>query len=326
MTDNRTRQIAVGALVAVAAGLAAALLFVLAARGSFITLVLGYFAPMPVMIAALGFGLSFGAMAAAIGASFIALVFHPLLGLLYLVTIGGPAALIAAAALLAPTPADGRGRDLAPTLAVLTAAIASGLAVSLGLAYLATRAGGYGAFLDMAVKEARPLIEQMLKDAHTSGAVDVDRLTRYMAMAAPIGVAASQFFTLMVNLWLAGRVALLSDQLPRPWPRIADELSLPAAIGAIFAAACGLVFVGGLAGGLSGIVAAVLGAAFSLQGLAVVHVLTRGSNLRQTLLFAMYAFVALLPPWPFILLALVGLADSALHLRARRARASQSED
>lgn len=322
MTQANAKELAVGALVAAAAGLAAALLFVLASRGSLITIVLGNFAPMPVMIASLGFGLSIGAAAAAIGASFIAFVFHPLLGLLYLASIGGPAALIAAAALLAPVSEDGRSRDLAPTLAVVSAALIIALAVSIALVVVASSAGGFDALLAMAVKEGKPLIESILKGAHPPGAVDVERLTRFMAMAAPIGVAASQTFALIVNLWLAGRVSLISGQLPRPWPAVADNLVLPPVLGALFVAACGLAFVGGLPGVVSAVFAAAFGAAFALQGFAVVHVLTRGANVRPALLFTLYGLVALLPPWPFLLMALVGLVDAVFRLRARKSAAS----
>ena len=70
---------------------------------------------------------------------------------------------------------------------------------------------------------------------------------------------------------------------------------------------------------MAGIVAAVFGMAFALQGLAVAHVLTRGAGLRPALLFLLYVLVVLVPPWPFLFLAVVGLADAAFHLRARKA-------
>ncbi len=318
MTDTKLKTYGASALVAVAAGLAAALLFVLAARASLATVVVGYFAPMPVMIAALGYGLSVGAAAAAVGAAFVAALFHPALGLLYLLSIGAPAVLIAAAALLAPTGEDGRRRDFAPTAAVLGAALIAAATIAGGLLYLAWRMGGFDTLMASAIKEGQPIVESMLKDSQAAGAIDATQITRFLVMAAPVGIAASQLLTMTVNLYLAGRVSLISGNLPRRWPSIADDLSIPPAFGALFAAACGLTFLGGMPGVIAGIVAAVFGIAFALQGLAVAHVFTRGSSLRPGLLFSLYALVALLPPWPFLFLALAGLADAAFHLRARK--------
>ena len=318
MTDTKLKTYGASALVAAAAGLAAALLFVLAARASLATVMVGYFAPMPVMIAALGYGLSVGAAAAAIGAAFIATMLHPALGLLYLLSIGAPAVLIAAAALLAPTGEERGGRDFAPTAAVLTSALVAATVVGGGLAYFVWRVGGFETLLASAMKEGQPIVDAMLKDSKASGAVDAARLTRFLVMAAPLGIAASQLLSMCVNLYLAGRVSLISGNLPRRWPSIADDLSIPSAFGALFAAACGLVFLGGLPGVVAGVVAAVFGMAFALQGLAVAHVFTRGSGARPALLMSLYGLVVLMPPWPFLFLALVGLADAAFHLRARK--------
>lgn len=322
MTDTtKLKTFGASALVAAAAGLAGALLFVLAARASLATVVIGYFAPMPLMIAALGYGLSVGAAAAAIGGAFIAAMFHPALGLIYIFSIGAPAVLIAAAALLAPLGADGK-RDFAPTAAVLTSALVAAVAIGGGLLFFAWKLGGFDALMASAIKEGQPIVEAMIKDSKAGG-LDASELTRYLVLAAPVGIAASQLLTMTINLYLAGRVSMISGNLPRPWPSIADDLSIPPAFGALFAAACGLTLLGGLPGVIAGIVAAVFGMAFALQGLAVAHVMTRGAGLRPALLFSLYALVVLLPPWPFLFLALAGLADAAFHLRARKS-ASQS--
>ncbi|HMN73172.1 MAG TPA: DUF2232 domain-containing protein [Rhodoblastus sp.] len=318
MTDTKLKTWGASALVAVAAGLAAALLFVLAARASVATVLLGYFAPMPVMIAVFGYGLSVGAAAAAIGCAFVAALFHPALGLLYLLSIGAPAVLIAAAALLAPVGGDGRGPDRAPTAAVLASAAIAAATVAGGVAFLAWRFGGFDALMASAIKEGQPVVETVLKDAAAGGAIDATRLTRFLVMAAPVGIAASQLLTTAINVYLAGRVAQISGNLPRRWPSIADDLSIPPAFGAVFAAACGLVFLGGMPGMVAGALAAAFGMAFALQGLAVAHVFTRGAGLRPAWLFSLYGLIALLPPWPFFILALVGLADAAFHLRARK--------
>ena len=89
---------------------------------------------------------------------------------------------------------------------------------------------------------------------------------------------------------------------------------------ALLALSCGLVFVGGTVGSVASIFVSVLVCGFSLQGLAVVHAVTRGMSVRGGLLFALYALVACIPPWLLLALALVGFIDAAFHLRQRHAK------
>jgi hypothetical protein len=318
MTDTPAKRIAGGALVAIAAGLAAALLFVLAARGSFVTLALGYFAPLPVMVAAISFGMSIGAGAVLVGGSFIAAVFHPALALVFVLAVAAPAALVAIAAILAPPIDETHKRDRAPTYAVLAITFLSFTGVAAAVGVLSWMFGGFQPLLAQAIRDAGPVVKQVLSEARVEGPLGVEELTRFLVLAAPVALVASQILMMILNLWLAGRVAIISGNLPRPWPSLADDLALPPALGALFAACCGLAFVGGLTGALSGAAAAALGAAFALQGLAVAHVVTRGVNTRIALLVSLYALILLLPPWPFCLLAIVGLADAAFHLRTRK--------
>lgn len=322
MTDTRFKTIGGGSLVAAASGLAAALLFVLAARGSLATVALGYFAPMPIMIASFSFGLVIGAGAALVGAAFVAIAFHPVLGLLFLVAVGAPAALIVTAAVLAPPAGEKHRRDLASTFAVTIAALISVLTIAGAVVLASWRFGGFAPLMAQAIKEVAPLVTEMLGETHASAPASVEELTRFLVLAAPIALAMSELLMMVVNLWLAGRVAVISGNLPRPWPAIADDLSVPPVFGALFAAACGLIFLGGLPGVVSSVIAAAFGTAFALQGLAVLHVLTRGASLRFALLFALYALILLLPPWPFCLLAIVGLVDAAFHLRTRKSASS----
>lgn len=318
MTETRTRRMAGGALVAVAAGLAAALLFVLAARGSFVTLLLGYFAPLPVMVGAISYGLPVGAVSALVGGVFIAAFFHPVLGAMFLLAIGAPAALIATAAVLAPPAGETRRHDASPVYAVASAALISFATVAAVVGILTWRFGGFQSLLAQAIVDATPIVKQMLGEGHASGPVNAEELTRFLVLAAPVALVVSQMLMMVLNLWLAGRIAVISGNLPRPWPSLADSLVLPPAFAVAFAVASGLLFVGGLSGALAGALAAALGASFALQGLAVAHVLTRGANMRAGLLASLYALIVMLPPWPFCLMGFVGLIDAAFHLRTKK--------
>jgi hypothetical protein len=119
-------------------------------------------------------------------------------------------------------------------------------------------------------------------------------------------------------LYLAGKVVLASGRLPRPWPAIAEtRLPNEAAIALVFAIGLGVV-LDGFPGLAAWSAASALTMAYCLQGLAVIHVLTRGVSGRTGILAGVYITFFLLPGWPVALYALVGMADVFMNLRARR--------
>ena len=65
-------------VVAIGAGCAAALLFVVSAQSSIQAKALAYLAPLPIMIATLGWGLDSGAIAAAISIAALAVILAPM--------------------------------------------------------------------------------------------------------------------------------------------------------------------------------------------------------------------------------------------------------
>ncbi len=320
---NQNRETIFGVLIAAASGLAAALLFVLAARGTFAALALGYLAPAPLMIATLGFGFWTGLVGAIVGAGFIGAVLHPAIALFYVVGIAAPALILCALALYAPVGGPG-ARDEAPGRAVVGAAALAALSALFGVLAIVVSAGGYDEAFAALVRRATPVVQHMTQGAKLPADLTVEDIARKLVRFAPLMMAASATVMLAFNLFLAGRATMISGRLPRPWPPIADDLVLPASLGPAFAIACALMLVDGPIGVVAGVVAAALGAAFALQGLAVAHVLTRGSPFRPGLLAGMYALAALIPPWPMIFMAAGGLIDSAFHLRAR-ARARQPD-
>ena len=101
---------------------------------------LAYLAPLPIMIAALGWGLDAGAVALAIAGVSVAIVVDGLSGLLFTLTVALPAGLIASLA-AAASPAS-FGDRLAP----------SPRRASLGL--LALTAAGFGALISVGAMTA----------------------------------------------------------------------------------------------------------------------------------------------------------------------------
>ena len=83
-------------VVAIGAGCAAALLFAVSAQSSVLAMALAYLAPLPIMIATLGWGLDAGAIAGVISVAALALLSEPLSALLFAASVAGPAWALAA--------------------------------------------------------------------------------------------------------------------------------------------------------------------------------------------------------------------------------------
>jgi Predicted membrane protein (DUF2232) len=330
---------------AVGAGFASALLFSLVNQATAFAIALAYLSPLPIMIAVLGFGRMAGVVAtvvAALAVFGIAIIQHPaegrggvvdaaaLSGLTFAFSLGLPALWLSfLAALSRPKGSSswsittGAGRSFARDYCPLERLLTYGVAISATVAvvatiYVAFRHGGFEASLALAEAAVTPVLESLVADVSLPHGIDTHSVARLIILAAPPAVAASTLLMLMLNLWLAGRVAEVSGRLPRPWPDIPRELGLPRPYALVFAAAVAASFIGGFAGLISTIVAAALGMGFALQGLAVIHDLSRGSKFRTLLLILIYVCLSLLMPWPLLPLVLIGLVDSALSLRDRK--------
>ena len=86
--------------MAIGAGLAAALLFAVMAKGTFLAVTLAYLAPLPIVIVTLGWGLDMGGLAVVVAGAVAAALLDPLPGGLFAAAIALPAWLLSAAALL----------------------------------------------------------------------------------------------------------------------------------------------------------------------------------------------------------------------------------
>jgi hypothetical protein len=140
----------------------------------------------------------------------------------------------------------------------------------------------------------------------------VERFTRYILPAFAGGF---WLLVMLANLWLAAKSAAISGQLSRPLPSFAG-LDYPPLLLAGFVAAAALTFASGLMG-LAG--TAFLGGfscAYLILGLAVVHVMAAGSQLKLLMLGLLYTGL-FLTPWVAPILVLMGLTEPILQLRRR---------
>ena len=89
---------------------------------------------------------------------------------------------------------------------------------------------------------------------------------------------------------------------------------------AVVAVAVVVAFVPGAVGYAAGAVAGAFGGALALIGLAVLHATTVGNSVRVLILVAVYVLLVFFGGLPLVLLAVLGIAETFLHLRARRLR------
>jgi hypothetical protein len=121
---------------------------------------------------------------------------------------------------------------------------------------------------------------------------------------------------LAANFWLAARVVTMSGRFARPWPFI-PATQMPRTVLPLLVGSIGVGFAPGYLGVLGLALTGALTVAFSLQGLALIHDVSRGRQGRGGLLAAVYVTVVFLSQVALPLLALAGIADTALGLRSR---------
>jgi hypothetical protein len=147
-----------------------------------------------------------------------------------------------------------------------------------------------------------------------------------VARFLPALVAALTCLLFCGNLYAGARAVHLSQRLKRPWPNLPESLVLPPFLGVGFVVCTGMAFLlRGPAAYAAWIGVGVLGCVYVMQGLAVIHSLSRGLPVRIPALVAFYFGCAATVPWSLLAIALVGLVESALSLRARRAAAANAK-
>jgi Predicted membrane protein (DUF2232) len=311
--------------VAIGAGCAAALLFVVSGQSSVIGMALAYLAPLPIMIATMGWGLDIGAIAGVISVAALALLAEPLSALLFAASVAGPAWALAAYAVTPVARYLGAQKANASVHASLGAIIlaASFIGMLAGAAALTTMIVLYGGYAEAARQAAAALAVlagEALDGASNKGSARefAETIVRF----APPAIAGSTLLMLCVNLYGAARSTELSHRLQRDWPDLPTALNLPWPLGAIFLACLAAAYALPLpatAAQYFSVVAGGLGGAFVLQGLAVAHALSRGLKMRPLMLAALYACCVLRAKYTLPVVAALGLVDAVFKLRARAA-------
>ena len=307
------------AIVGIGAGAAAALLFASVTSGSWLSIPLFYLAPLPIMIAGLGWS-HWAAMTAALaGALGLGAVFGAVFLLAFAAGAGFPAWWLSYLAMLARpvavTNGSGQGAEsfewYPPGRLVVWAAVLGVLVVIIAIPNFGVDADSFRAGL----RDALNAIMRVNNGTPARAGSNTERLLEILVNAIPPAAAVLATITNLLNLWLAARVVKFSGRLARPWPQL-SSMSFPPLMTPALAVAIVLSFLDGMLGIVGGIVAASLLLAYGVLGFAVLHAITQGMSARPFVLSITYAGVILLG-WPILALCLLGLVEMAIGLRRR---------
>ncbi len=298
--------------LSIAAGLVSALIVAGSGQWLPVALVISPFAQLPLFLTGLGLGLTPVLVAGLGGAIACAVLGSPYLGVVFLFMHAVPVVLITRHALLSRTTEAGGVGWYPPgrLLLWLTAMTATYfLAV---WAFFQLAGDGLGPAIESALRQVMTAM-QVPADAEMDAAIEAN--ARYV----PGMVATHMMLLVVVNGGLAQRILVRTGRNLRPSPRM-DELELPKWLaGVLLAAMLAASFVESFQ--ILGLTLAfILGLAYFLLGLSVVHAFYRG---RPNVPFGLVGFYVMLTvmtmiAFPVVLgLVAVGLAEQLIGLRAR---------
>lgn len=290
--------------IGLVAGMAAALLFAGLVTQSPGAVVLALAAPVPIMIASLGWGSKAGFIAAAGSAVAIAAFMGSALsGVTMLFGSALPAAVLGHMAGLARPRDDVGGLDWYPLPRLLFALV--GIA-ALTCVVLGVLLGYDAAGLEAAVAAA--LSSQ--PDSPLSDPQQIQNFVRLVVSAIPFVQPMLTVLTLVACLYISAAIVRLSGRLPRPKDDIPATAALPKGALPLFALGLAASFLPGMAGTLGAVLAGAFGTGFTLVGLAAMHRRTRTRPARGLILFSAYGAIFLLT-FPLLAFLVLGVFDTA---------------
>ncbi|MBV8754801.1 MAG: DUF2232 domain-containing protein [Hyphomicrobiales bacterium] len=307
-------------LVGFAAGVASALVFASIASGSALSIPLFYLAPLPILIAAMGWSHVSGLIAAGVAALGLGVAFGSKLFVVFLLGVGLPAWWLGYLALLA-RPVTNGGPGHLEWYPVGRLVIWASLLGSLVVVTVMLRFGFDAESIQSGLQRALEILFQVRTPADAGAPTsnpEVGEFVTWLAVWIPRIAAIPTILASLLNVWLAGRVVGASGRLKRPWPDL-SVITFPSWVPLLLAMVIAGTFAPGLLGMLCWVLTASLLTAYMVLGFAVLHATTRALGGRVFILAGTYLTVMLLG-WPALAVAILGLLDSALDIRGRVAR------
>lgn len=301
-------------------GLVSSVVFVSATTGPVVMrFILFLITSLPIFLAGLGWGTAAGLIAALTGSA-IAGLFSWKAGLLFAASQGLPAVILSHLALLSRDVPSSDGttavREWYPAGRLLV--IAALLSAVPSVIWLFMFGGDLAALKTTLGPAISELVKAQMPAETPLSAEDLDKITGIIVNLLPAATAIAWMLALLVNLWLAGRIVTATGNFARPWPDLA-AITYPQWTPLALAATTALAVLGGWIGTAASGFAATLLLAYVLLGLAVIHFVSRGMPWRPFLLWGLYASLLVVNAPLTLPLALLGLAESLFHFRARAA-------
>jgi hypothetical protein len=305
----------VGFLIGLGGGLASALLFYSAARGSpLLSTLLLLLTPLPTLLAGLAWGWLPAAAGAVAGSLVMAIGASLPFAVGYFMALGLPAALVSHLAYLSrPDPHDPNRREWYPAGRLIAALSLYGGA--LPVLVLPLIGGGYeilrapmGEFFHRLSTRAPELGLRPLNDQQ------IEALADFVVAALPGALAAYWVGIFALNLYLAGRIARASGRLGRDWPDL-PALAYPPGFPLLAALSLAASFAPGIVGVAGASFTGAMLLAYLIAGLALMHFIARGRA--PWILWFVYAGLLVFGPYAAVALMLGGLLEPALKLKRR---------
>jgi hypothetical protein len=280
----------------------------------------------------LGWHQGCGLIAAATGALLVGLAFDVTIGATYAVTCALPIWWLAYLALLArQTPSPQSSLGVAPgkqwyplgSLALWACALSVTLTLGSIFALFSVDYEAYRLGIEAAVQAFRTTLGPPQPTGTELALLEsAGKLAAYLFVPS---AAAPMELVMVAILLLGAKIVAISGRLPRPMPSFARDFVLPRSALLWLVAAAGFAGMYGWPRFVGVAVIASLGLFLALQGLATAHILVARLPARPIILGVGYAMIVVAVPWMLIGLALLGIAEMALSLRARALAASKGK-
>ena len=306
-------------IIGAGSGLVSAALFASAATATALAGVLFYLAPLPLCLAGLGWGGRAALLSALTGTVVIAVSLGPATAAIFALLVAAPTTLLSHLALLSRPAATPQGQVVGalewypPGRILGWAALMAGVLAAILVLIIGYDQEAYRQSIHEILEHSA--LKELDRDGTLFTEETITSLSAALARALPAAFAIIWLTITLFNLWMAGLIVDASGHALRPWPDL-HAIELPNAYVLIFAGALAASFLPGLPGLLATGLAGALLFAYVLQGLAVIHVYSRGVPLRGLLLAAVYLGILLLG-WVALAVAIVGLGEPLIRLRGR---------
>jgi hypothetical protein len=306
--------------MALAAGLTSALMFASVISGALFSLLLCYLAPLPLLVAGLGWGPLGAAIGGILASVALAAIFGIPYGFAFALVVALPAWWLGHLVLL--------GRPVAGA-EPSTEAVLSGepdlewypvgriLLWIAGFATVSTIAALLTLGFDAAsiTGVLRRGLHRLFDVSGVAGSEDIERVIDMLVAIAPPAGASVALATTTLNLWLATKITVTSGRLRRPWPDLRSTTLPPMTLAAL-CVAIAFCFTGGMLAIIASIVLATLMMVYAFIGFAVLHIVTLRMRSRPFWLSITYTIVVVFS-WPILLFVALGIADALFDFRRR---------